>query len=183
MQNGQDTYRGKTMSQHQGTWTIWVEEHYELLLSRATALFHGKTELASDFLHDLLLELRRKWTQVDNPQAWISSTMRYRIADYFSTQKEVAQALHEETQAPNDPSLQIDAETAIARLPRKLRDVLTLFLQGRSITQIAEQSKLSTDAVYQRLSRARKQLKHSLGGQPHGSKLQRRATTNFTFSV
>lgn len=153
------------MSHLKGTWTTWVEEHYALLLSRATALFHGNTELASDFLHDLLLELRRKWEGVENPLAWISTTMRYRMVDTFAKQKKMSTtALPEETQGPNDPALQMDIEAALHRLPPKLKEVISLFLEGNNILQIAAKTELTTDAVYQRLSRARKQLKQSLAG-------------------
>jgi len=171
------------MSQTKETWATWVDEHYELLLSRATALFHGKTGSASDFLHDLLLELRRKWDQVEHPLAWISSTMRYRIADYFSKKQAFSPVLPENSQQPNDLTLHMDIEAAIQRLPAKLQIVLTLFLEGNSIPEIASKTKLSTDAVYQRLSRARKRLKDSLGGRTHEKNLQRLSSKNFTFSV
>ncbi|MBK03264.1 MAG: hypothetical protein CL920_27390 [Deltaproteobacteria bacterium] len=150
------------MNQTKGTWTLWVDEHYEVLLSRATVLFRGQTELASDFLHDVLLELRRKWDHIEHPLGWISTTMRYRVVDYLKTQKAQPEAEPERFQAPNDLSLQVDImdiEAAIRRLPNKLQVVMTLFLEGNSIGDIASKTGLSPDAVYQRLSRARKRLK------------------------
>lgn len=170
------------MSRPKGTWQHWVDEHYEVLLSRATALFRGNAQNASDFLHDLLLELRRKWDQIDHPLGWISQTMRFRMVDYLTRLKENTQQI-EESQVPADVPLQMDIESAVSRLPGKQQKVLLLFLEGNSIEQIASKTKLSTDAVYQRLSRARKTLKLSLGDKAHGSSLQTRATQASTFAI
>ena len=170
------------MNQPKGTWTTWVDSHYELLLSRASALFRGNTENAADFLHDLLLELRRKWDTIDNPLGWISRTMRFRIVDYLAQDKVSSRSnVPEETQHPADVPLQMDMEAAMKQLPKKLQDVLSLFLEGNSIPEIAAQTKLSTDAVYQRLSRARKKLKEALGEKAHGTSLQACSTQAITF--
>lgn len=170
------------MSRTKGTWKHWVDEHYDVLLSRATALFRGNTQNATDFLHDLLLELRRKWDVIDHPLAWISQTMRFRMVDYLATQKApVAQA--ETPQTPVDVPLQMDIEAAIERLPSKPKRVLLLFLGGKSIEQIAATTGLSTDAVYQRLSRARKALKDALGDKAHGPDMQTSPTQASTFAI
>lgn len=172
------------MTSTKGTWQTWVDSHYELLLTRATALFRGNTQNAADFLHDLLLELRKKWDNVEHPLAWISQTMRFRIVDYLAKDTSSLEQKHlEKPQHPVDVPLQLDIESAMAQLPSKLRVVLSLFLEGNSIPEIAVKTKLSTDAVYQRLSRARKQLKHALGEKAHETELQTRSTKAVTFAV
>ena len=171
------------MRQTRETWATWVDEHYEVLLTRSTVLFHGKTEMAADFLHDLLLELRHKWDTVEHPLAWISTTMRYRIADYIPQEKTLSSAEVQDTQNSNDLPLQMDIEAAIDRLPAKLQKVLTLFLEGNNIIEISAQTQLSPDAVYQRLSRARKQLVCLLGDEAHGKNLQRSPNEAVTLTI
>ncbi len=151
------------MSTNKGTWAAWVEQYYTLLLSRVHALFQNSPERSIDFLHELLLELQRKWEEIENPLAWISCTMRYRIADYW---KKASESLPEDlTDTKNDtPELQEEIKEAMDRLPGSLKNVLTLFLEGNSIVEIAQMTNLSDDAIYQRLSRARKELKKNLGG-------------------
>lgn len=165
-----------------GTWAAWVEEYYAPLLVRATALFNGRSERAADFLHELLLELRQKWDTIEHPLGWISNTMRHRIVDYLRKGNEVLPENVVDARS-TDPGLQMDIQDALDRLPGGLHEVLALFLEGNSIVEISERTKLSADAVYQRLSRARKQLKKNLGADFHGKQVQRLPDEAATFPI
>ncbi|MEM1009382.1 MAG: sigma-70 family RNA polymerase sigma factor [Myxococcota bacterium] len=143
-------------------WQTWVDTYYEILLKRVLALFRGKSEEATDFLHDLLLEMKRKWSSIEHPQAWILKTMRLRMADTFSRRTFAATEqvnVMEQPKTAGDPSLHLDLEKALSKLSKKHQHILKLFLEGNSIDAIANILHISTDNAYQRLSRARRSLK------------------------
>ncbi len=105
---------------------------------------------AEDLLQETLVALVFKWESVRNPKAWLLSTLRNRCVLYWRQKDEavyetVDAAILDVLAGPQSPpqersDLRHDLNAAIARLPRRCRDLLRLrYGLGAKSSEAAEE--------------------------------------------
>ncbi len=153
-----------------------VSEHGTDLMRRALFLTRT-TDDAWDLYHDTLERaLRRHSSRIpgDKIRNWLHIIMHNLFVDRWRApasraRRSLTDALIERL-AAEEPAVeawwwslgQKDVELAIARLPRRLHEVFSLHLQGRSYTKIATALAIPLNTVASRLRRARQRVRDLL---------------------
>jgi RNA polymerase sigma-70 factor (ECF subfamily) len=139
----------------------------------------GSAELAEDLTQEAFARAwnaRRTLPTIQNPRAWL-----YRIAtnlarDHIRRQRLIAWLPFFQNE-DREPALMLEAperdpleaermRRALLKLPEEYRVPLVLYTcQELSVAEVAAALEISTDAVKQRLVRARQKLKEEFGGQ------------------
>ena len=96
--------------------------------------------------------------------AWIARIARNQCIDFIRRRKREHKAPGQQDAMSESSSKEYhELEDALVRLPRRYRLALMLYyFDGRSTENIAETLRISQDAVYARMSRARKRLRKLL---------------------
>ncbi len=128
-----------------------------------------------DLMHDTVLMAFEKFELIENKQAFLSYLIGSSIKILANANKKKREQLWENELAFDNPSgdrtdKHLDLEDlykAIARLSDKLGEAIVLFeISGFNIQEFAEMQKARTDAIKQRLSRARKELRQIMKDEP-----------------
>jgi RNA polymerase sigma-70 factor (ECF subfamily) len=138
----------------------------------------GRREVAEDLFQETWLKLARSATSLrDDTElgAWLFAVARNQWRSHQRWHLTDADGLRHVAEAPSsaaDPAGRVEArgdldalEAALRSLPTAAREVLLLVgVEGMSPEQAAQVIGIETDAVRQRLSRARAQLAEALSG-------------------
>jgi RNA polymerase sigma-70 factor (ECF subfamily) len=131
----------------------------------------GNKELCEDIVQESFLRALESWNRKglpDVPAAWLKRVAQNILIDYLRRSKWIDQsAIRPETGAvdppPVDPARSLKIFSAIASLGRKKAAILEAFYyEGKSVHEIAEQTRISERAVEGQLRRARRSLKSLL---------------------
>ena len=118
-------------------------------------------------------------------------TMAQRIASRFQRQPVTIESMAIASGDEIDPSLRLEHEeeqrlvwSTLEQLPQEYRDVLVLYYrQDESVERVAEVLEISVDAVRQRLSRGRNQIRDSIAARVEGVLVQSQPGKRFTHRV
>ena len=145
-----------------------VEEVYQAFAARLAAQVYALTgdfAEAQDIVHDAFaraLANPRRFTQLDNPQAWLRTVAvnlarsRLRRRKVFDR---VVRRLPAEQAVPGVSPDHVELVRALQRLPRTLREAVVLHhVADLPVTEVAEILGCSAGAVKNRLMRGRQQL-------------------------
>ena len=140
----------------------------------ARALFGNRTQ-ADDLVQDTL---ERAWTKRDrwkmgtNLRAWMFTIMHHLFINQIRRER-LLESYDESVEAVAAPYTEVDIvemrelRDAIANLPVDYREVLILVaVEQLRYEEVAEILKIPIGTVMSRLSRARKQLRHIMTGEP-----------------
>ena len=148
----------------------WEKAHY-----LATSKLKSK-EIAQEIVHDLFLSFwqRRHSLQVENFSHYIQVAIKYKTITYINHQLSKNKYLndyHHQLQLHEDETLRrveyndlLKAlEDGIKELPEKTQEVFRLSrMEGRSVTEIANQLNVSEKAIEYHITRSRKELRFYL---------------------
>ncbi len=117
--------------------------------------------------------------------------MAQRIASRFQRQPITIESTSIASGDEADPSLRLEHEeeqrlvwSTLEKLPQEYRDVLVLYYrQGESVERVAEMLEISVDAVRQRLSRGRNQIRDSIAATVEGVLVRSQPGKRFTHRV
>ena len=148
----------------------WEKAHY-----LATSKLKSK-EIAQEIVHDLFLSFwqRRHSLQVENFSHYLQVAIKYKAITYINHQLSKNKYLndyHNQLQLHEDETLRrveyndlLKAlEDGIKELPEKTQEVFRLSrMEGRSVTEIANQLNVSEKAIEYHITRSRKELRFHL---------------------
>ncbi|GAB4192753.1 MAG: RNA polymerase sigma factor RpoE [Wenzhouxiangellaceae bacterium] len=156
-----------------------LARHQAALLSYVLRL-SGDPEAARDICQDAMLACCRRLTSLRDParfRAWLFRIATHRCrdwqrSDYRRRSREIAADdvdLNDvEAGLPTNADQQQAVAETLARLPRPTRALLGLFyVQGFTITELAETLDMTPGAVKTRLYRARTQFSRIWNGEDH----------------
>ncbi|GAB3584632.1 RNA polymerase sigma factor [Calidifontibacter terrae] len=157
---------------------VAVREIYDVQFGRlvgwATPLLSDR-DLAHDVATDAFIKLINHWGSVNDPRAWLYTTVANQIRDHWRKRSREAAAYNRFTGgAPlgiDEPARTVDTDTrltvrdAIETLPERFRlPVLLHYYADLSIAQVAHSVGKSEGAVKRDLFDARKLLRQHLEG-------------------
>lgn len=149
----------------------YVETHQKSVRRFLTALCCGDAELADDLAQDTFVKAYLSCDSFRNERAFTSWIFRiayntflsnHRSSRQYVTLNEIEQRISASEKTDSGFDYQ-ELYAALECLNKKERSSILLhYMQGYSISEIAEMTETSTDAVKQQLSRGRKNLKNIL---------------------
>ena len=131
----------------------------------------GNKELCEDIVQESYLRALQSWKDKglpDSPAAWLKRVAQNILIDYLRRAKWIDEsAIRPEDGAIDppaaDPARSLKIFSAIASLGRKKAAILEAFYyEGKSVQEIAAQTRISERAVEGQLRRARRSLKSML---------------------
>ena len=156
-----------TEQQWLATYRETVRDLYGYLARRTG----GNKELCEDIVQESYLRALQSWKGKglpDSPAAWLKRVAQNILIDYLRRAKWIDKsAIRPEAGAidppPTDPAQSLKIFSAIASLDRKKAAILEAFYyEGKSVREIAEQTRISERSVEGQLRRARRSLKSLL---------------------
>ena len=139
-------------------------------LRRYARLLTGDSHRADDLVQDTLLRACAKWTlwRPDSDlRAWLFTIMHNLFINQLRAAPPASVQLEDMVEAGHveDPSLGIDLERALARLPEDQREVLLMVtVEDFSYAEVARVTGVPIGTVMSRLSRGRRQLRAAMAG-------------------
>ena len=140
----------------------------------------GNRELCEDIVQESFLRALESWNRKgvpDSPAAWLKRVAQNVLIDYLRRSKWIDKSgIRPEAGAVDppaaDPARSLKIFSAVASLGRKKAAILEAFYyDGKSVREIAEQTRISERSVEGQLRRARRSLKSLLPDlQPNGGK-------------
>ncbi|NHN56887.1 RNA polymerase sigma factor [Calidifontibacter sp. DB0510] len=149
------------------------DAHFGRLVGWATPLLSDR-DLAHDLATEAFVKLLRHWESVDDPRAWLYTTVANQVRDHWRRRGREAAAygrwsggrIDPEPVAPaTDHATRLTVRDAVESLPERLRlPVLLHYYADLTVAQVATQLGKSDGAVKRDLFDARKQLAARLEG-------------------
>lgn len=139
-------------------------------LRRYARLLTGDSHRADDLVQDTLLRACAKWTlwRPDSDlRAWLFTIMHNLFINQLRAAPPVSAQLDDMVDAGHteDPSVGIDLERALARLPDDQREVLLMVtVEDFSYAEVARATGVPIGTVMSRLSRGRRRLREAMEG-------------------
>lgn len=144
------------------------------MLSRIAGSYQAEPGRREDLLQEISLALWRAlpgWRGEASLRTFIARVAHNRAIDYLARHRRVEDELDESHPDPgDDPLRHAEAQQrrrnlleAVRQLPLGQRQVVVLALEGFSLREIGDSLGLEENTVAQRLSRARRDLRDSLG--------------------
>ena len=156
-----------TEQQWLATYRETVRDLYGYLARRTG----GNRELSEDIVQESYLRALQSWKDKglpDSPAAWLKRVAQNILIDYLRRAKWIDKsAIRPEAGAvdppPADPVRSLQIFSAISSLGRKKAAILEAFYyEGKSVPEIAAQTRISERSVEGQLRRARRSLKSLL---------------------
>lgn len=150
-----------------------VVEQYATTLYRLAFSYCGNRPDAEDVLQEVFLKYLccgLSFEAEEKRRSWLMTVTANQCRDLLrSAWRRRRQSLSDLPELPApEPEDYSDVEAALAALAPKYRGIVFLFYyEGYSTKQIAQALGLNESTVRTRLERARKHLKHHLGGTEH----------------
>lgn len=150
------------------------DAHFGRLAGWAASLV-GDKDLAHDFATEAFVKLMRHWSKVEDPRAWLYTTVANQVRDHWRRRGREAAAYDRYAAArpvgvdvalpEADAADRLSVREAIESLPGRLRmAVLLHYYADLSVAQVAASLGKSEGAVKRDLYDARKQLAARLEG-------------------
>jgi RNA polymerase sigma-70 factor (ECF subfamily) len=150
---------------------------YAPMCHRLAASHEANAERARDLAQDILVAVWRAWPAFRgqcSERTYVARIAQYRIATHVerAVREPPLAPLSEDLVArdatPEDAAIRLDEHAHLTahvrRLPISLREVAVLMLEGFTAAEIADTLGISENAVALRGTRAREQLRQSMGG-------------------
>ena len=139
-------------------------------LRRYARLLTGDSHRADDLVQDTLLRACAKWTlwrPESDLRAWLFTIMHNLFINQLRAAPPESVQLDDLTDAGHaeDPSVGIDLERALARLPDDQREVLLMVtVEDFTYAEVARVTGVPVGTVMSRLSRGRRRLRAAMDG-------------------
>lgn len=150
--------------------------HYAMLVGWTTKLV-GEQDLAHDMVAEAFVRLLRHWGGVDQPRAWLYTTVANQVRDHWRKRGREAAAYQRLEAGGYDPQAQttssamidhastISVRDAVQGLPDRLRvAVLLHYFADLPVAQVAQQMGKSEGTIKRDLFDARSKLAERLQG-------------------
>jgi RNA polymerase sigma factor (sigma-70 family) len=119
---------------------------------------------AADVAQETMIQAYRHWSMIDHPQAWVRRVASRMLTRRAATIAEPVEQIGQRTAllpAPTNVTMweqRHDVLRALSRLPSRQRQVMAWTLDGYRPSEIAEELRITPEAVRSNLKKARRAL-------------------------
>lgn len=157
-----DRVAGRFHATRDAEFSEFYEREHAVQVRRAIVLVHSN-EAANDLVHDAMIEVYTRWSDLDRPGGYLNRAVLNRCRDFGRRSKTEKRVLARLVDGHSQPGPQDPLGDLFDRLPFKQRAVVVLrYYSGLSIAEIAEALDCPQGSVGPWIDRALKSLKEHL---------------------